>query len=181
VPQRAVGGYLAAADGGGRDHFSLSRRVAGAQFNFPARCGPLLLGGAHRFPGIGPVFKTTLILLIVTGGAVLADGYIQSAGAQCAGDTQIYIDPRLVPQRPHMTRQQFDRAMLGADVETQKFLRDTYYSQNQPIEVPFRGGKVLVSPSDPCIQQYIWTMMTSACFCGKHLKARPTGKTDSTR
>jgi hypothetical protein len=103
---------------GGEDHFSLSRRVAGAQFNSPARCGSLLLGGAHRFPGIGPVFKTTLrkelaLLLIVTGGAVIADGYIQRAGAQCAGDTQIYVDPRLVPQRPHMTRQQFIRAMLA--------------------------------------------------------------------
>jgi hypothetical protein len=106
------------------------------------------------------MFKTTLreqlaLLLIVTGGAVLADGYIQSAGAQCPAGTQIYIDPRLIPQRPHMTKQQFDRAMLGADDRTAKFLEEQYYGQNQPIEVPFRGGKVLISPSDPCIQQYI--------------------------
>jgi hypothetical protein len=94
-------------------------------------------------------------LLVVTGGAVLAGGYIQSAGAQCAPDAKIYIDPRLVPQRPHMKKQQFDRATLGADAETQKFLRDQYYSQNQPIQVPFRDGTVLISPSDPCIQQYI--------------------------
>jgi hypothetical protein len=27
--------------------------------------------------------------------------------------------------------------------------------QNQPIEIPYDKGKVLVSPTNPCIQQYI--------------------------
>jgi hypothetical protein len=30
-----------------------------------------------------------------------------------------------------------------------------WQSQNQPIQVPFSGGMVLISASDPCVQQYI--------------------------
>jgi hypothetical protein len=32
---------------------------------------------------------------------------------------------------------------------------ESYYQQGQPIEVPYGDGKVLVSPADPCVQQYL--------------------------
>jgi hypothetical protein len=97
------------------------------------------------------------LISLVVGGAVLADGSIQSAGAQCAPGRHIYIDPRLVPQRQHMSYDQVFRLLStpGIPDNVRNWALESYYSQNQPIQVPFRGGTVLVSPTDPCIQQYI--------------------------
>lgn len=96
-------------------------------------------------------------VFVVAVGAMIADACLQCAHAQCAPGTQIFIDPRLAPQRPQVSRQQFDRVMSSpwASPEEKRRVADLYYGQSQPIEVPFRGGAVLISPKDPCVQQYI--------------------------
>jgi len=96
-------------------------------------------------------------ILLVVGAAAIADGCLQSAAAQCAAGIRIFIDPRLVPQRPQVSSEQFREAL--ANPMTPPNVRDMvmklYYEQNQPIQVPFRDGVVLISPKDPCIQQYL--------------------------
>jgi hypothetical protein len=152
--------------GEGRTIFALSRRVAGAQFNFAARLRTVIASHiwwrapiSRGWAGVQATLqKQFALLLIVTGGAV-ADGYIQSAGAQCAPGAKIYIDPRLVPQRQKVTREGFEGIMADPwtdpAVKVKKYFMESYYSQHQPIEVPFGGGRVLVSPDDPCVLQYI--------------------------
>jgi hypothetical protein len=80
-----------------------------------------------------------------------------SAHAQCAPTDKIYIDPRLVPQRPRISQEQAMRLMLpsGADQSLKRQLIEQYRQQDQPIVIPFGTGKVLVHPTNPCIQQYI--------------------------
>ncbi len=97
------------------------------------------------------------LLLLVAGGAVIADSFVHSARAQCPANSQIYIDPRLVPQRQHMSHEQAMRILSipGMPESTKNWALDAYYNQYQPIQIPFRGGTVLISPTDPCIQQYI--------------------------
>jgi hypothetical protein len=101
-------------------------------------------------------YRRFALILLIVGGAVLADGYTQSASAQCPAGIHIYIDPRLVPQRQKVTREQYIRTMANpwVDKNVKDYIFKSYISQNQPIEVPFRGGTVLISPTDPCIQQY---------------------------
>jgi hypothetical protein len=99
--------------------------------------------------------RLALISLLVWG-VLPVDAYIQSASAQCPPGAKIYIDPRLVPQRQRVTPHQFmGTANPYMDPALKHYLQESYYSQHQPIEVPFGGGRVLVSPDDPCIQQYI--------------------------
>jgi hypothetical protein len=81
----------------------------------------------------------------------------QSAVAQCPPGTPIYIDPRLAPQRPQVSREQFEAITAnpsGSD-EEKKRISDYYYNQNQPIQLPFRDGIVLINLRNPCIQQYL--------------------------
>jgi hypothetical protein len=79
------------------------------------------------------------------------------ANAQCPADAKIYVDPRLTPQRPQVSRDQFESIMANpsASPEQKKAVSDQYYNQNQPIQLPFRSGIVLISPKNPCIQQYL--------------------------
>ncbi len=42
----------------------------------------------------------------------------------------------------------------ASDVQ-KKNVSEFYYNQNQPIQLPYRDGIVLISPHDPCIQQYL--------------------------
>jgi hypothetical protein len=79
---------------------------------------------------------------------------IQRARAQCAPNDKIYIDPRLVPQRPRVSREQFINGGLPHDEERRR-LDEAYYSQNLPVQMPYGNRYVLISPTDPCIQQYI--------------------------
>jgi hypothetical protein len=90
-------------------------------------------------------------------GATLIAGVSQSANAQCPPGAQIFIDPRLVPQRSHLSQEQMARILGSPWIEPgiKETLYKQYMMEYQPIEVPFRGGKVLISPTDPCIQQYI--------------------------
>ncbi|HXX52416.1 MAG TPA: hypothetical protein VEI98_14180 [Xanthobacteraceae bacterium] len=80
---------------------------------------------------------------------------IQRARAQCSPNDKIYIDPRLVPQRPRVSREQFINGGLGATDEERRRLDEAYYSQNLPIQMPYGNGYVLIHPTNPCIQQYI--------------------------
>jgi hypothetical protein len=80
-----------------------------------------------------------------------------SAHAQCAPTDKIYIDPRLVPQRPQISQEQAVRLMLPSKVDQtlKRQLIEQYRHQNDPIVIPYGTGKVLVHPTNPCIQQYI--------------------------
>jgi hypothetical protein len=42
-----------------------------------------------------------------------------------------------------------------ASEEMKRHAADTYYSEYQPIQIPYRGGVVVISATDPCVQQYI--------------------------
>jgi hypothetical protein len=79
------------------------------------------------------------------------------AVAQCPPGTPIYIDPRLAPHRPQIGREQFVAIMANPMIsdEEKKSYSDLYNNQNQPIQLPFRNGIVLISPKNPCIQQYL--------------------------
>jgi hypothetical protein len=58
------------------------------------------------------------------------------------------IDGQLA-RLPHMFR------LAGGAVIAKAARAKMYLQQGQPIEVPFRGGVVLIHPRDPCIQQYL--------------------------
>jgi hypothetical protein len=45
--------------------------------------------------------------------------------------------------------------MNGFDPEIKHQAIETLKQQGQPIVVPYGTGKVLVHPTNPCIQQYI--------------------------
>lgn len=70
---------------------------------------------------------------------------------------QTYINPALVPKRPSMNEGQVRGVLADPTVsETVKMgIRTEYMQQNQPIEVPYPGGKVLINPRDPTQQQFI--------------------------
>jgi hypothetical protein len=88
---------------------------------------------------------------------MIADGLFYSAHAQCAPTDKIYIDPRLVPQR-HPISPEAARSLMRPNnmnpAISQQLLQE-YMQKDQPIVVPFGTGKVLVHPTNPCIQQYI--------------------------
>jgi hypothetical protein len=88
---------------------------------------------------------------------IFADGFFYSAHAQCAPTDKIYIDPRLVPKRPQISAADFGRIMAAPGIPDAIKLdaHRKMMEQNQPIVIPYETGKVLVHPTNPCIQQYI--------------------------
>jgi len=60
---------------------------------------------------------------------------IADAHAQCAPTDKIYIDPRLVPQRPQISREQLKGLVLGQPNEEFQRWTQLYMDQNQPIEI----------------------------------------------
>ena len=99
--------------------------------------------------------KSVIVVLpLVLLGGMFAAG---SAHAQCAATDKIYIDPRLVPKRPNISPEamatMMGSRMVSPEVQAQVFQQ--YQQQGQPIVVPYGTGKVLVHPTNPCIQQYI--------------------------
>ena len=94
-----------------------------------------------------------VVLPLVLLSGVFADG---SAHAQCAPEDKIYIDPRLVPKRPVLTPRDFS-ALMNAPRRgpLDDYLLQQTMQRNQPIVIPYGTGKVLVHPTNPCIQQYI--------------------------
>jgi hypothetical protein len=102
--------------------------------------------------------RSRLVLIsLVASLATLASGATLSAADQCPAGAKIYIDPRLVPQRQHMSREQAAAILSLPQVpENQKqWVLESYYNQYQPIQMPFGNGYVMISGTDPCIQQYI--------------------------
>ena len=94
-----------------------------------------------------------LLAIVIT---TAAEASFQCAHAQCPADAKIYIDPRLVPQRQQVSRGTFIAVMTGdVDPALKRHVQESYFSQFQPIQIPFSGGIVLVSPNNPCVQQYI--------------------------
>jgi hypothetical protein len=94
-----------------------------------------------------------VVLPLVLLSGVFADG---SAHAQCAPEDKIYIDPRLVPKRPVLTPRGFSAVMAARRRDPlDDYLLQQTMQRNQPIVIPYGTGKVLVHPTNPCIQQYI--------------------------
>jgi hypothetical protein len=94
-------------------------------------------------------------ILTAVGAAVTA--CFQTASAQCPAGAQIFIDPRLAPQRPQVSQDQMARILASPSMDPgiKNTMYQQYMMQYQPIEVPYRGGTVLINPRDPCIQQYV--------------------------
>lgn len=88
--------------------------------------------------------------------AVRGGGSIPSPMQQPNG-TGIYIDPRLVQKRPQMDPNQV-RAIMNSPVltpEAKSQYLQQFQQQNQPIEVPYQGGKVIIDPNNPTRQQFV--------------------------
>jgi len=70
---------------------------------------------------------------------------------------KIYIDPRLVPKPRNISPQGARALMLNKNIDpvAKQHLLQQYLQKDQPIEVPYGTGKVLVHPTNPCIQQFI--------------------------
>jgi hypothetical protein len=88
---------------------------------------------------------------------IIAVSFPQIAVGQCPPNSRIYIDPRLLPQRPHVTRKSFERAMANDFIspEQKKAIWDAYYNEFQPFRLPYRTGYVVISGTNPCVQQFI--------------------------
>src|SRR5262249_52055222 len=98
------------------------------------------------------MYRVILIVLLM-----IADGCLYSAHAQCAATDKIYIDPRLVPKRPQISAEDFKKIMSSPGIPDAIKLdaHRKMMEQNHPIAIPNEAGKVLVHPTNPCIQQYI--------------------------
>jgi len=75
---------------------------------------------------------------------------------------QIYVDPKLVQRVPQHTEEQV-RGLLAnpwASEEVKSQVLQQYYQQNQPIVVPYAGGKVVIDPLNPTRQQFIPDLQT---------------------
>jgi hypothetical protein len=99
--------------------------------------------------------KVVLPLALLSG--IFADGFFYSAHAQCDPTDKIYIDPRLVP-RPHSPSPEGCGALMlpnNMNPAISQQLLQQCMQRGQPIVVPYGTGKVLVHPTNPCIQQYI--------------------------
>jgi hypothetical protein len=96
----------------------------------------------------------TIIVIVLL---MIADECLYSAHAQCAPTDKIYIDPRLVPKQPNISpgNMQGILASRFLSPEAKAQILQQYQQQGQPIVVPYGTGKVLVHPTNPCIQQYI--------------------------
>ena len=79
------------------------------------------------------------------------------AVAECGPNDTVYIDPRLVPRRPHVTQEQVVNVLASeylSEASKQQTL-EAYRTQNDPIRMPMQNGYVLISPANPCIQQFV--------------------------
>jgi hypothetical protein len=90
---------------------------------------------------------------VILVGGIIANGFYSAAHAQCAPEDKIYIEPRLVPRPPSP---EACRALgLSGPHPGDEYLARQCSQRGQPIVVPYGTGKVLVHPTNPCIQQYI--------------------------
>jgi hypothetical protein len=116
-----------------------------------------------------------VVLPLVLLSSVFFDGLFYSAHAQCAPEDKIYIDPRLVPKPPNISPENMMGIMANRFLspEAKAQMLQQYQQQGQPIVVPYGTGKVLVHPTNPCIQQYIPDKQNHhSCWCCRHLTNR---------
>jgi hypothetical protein len=94
------------------------------------------------------------VLLVV---AAQCLSFSEFALAQCGPSDHVYIDPRVVIQRPHYTREQMMALMASPELSAEAKAKSLseYREQDQPIQIPFSKGYVLISALNPCIQQFI--------------------------
>jgi len=101
----------------------------------------------------------SLIAVLLLSLLIFADGFFYSAHAQCSAWDKIYIDPRLVPKQLKISWEQLGAVLMASDSqlppEIKSWLLQQYTQQGQTIMVPYGTGKVLVDPTNSCIQQYI--------------------------
>jgi hypothetical protein len=45
--------------------------------------------------------------------------------------------------------------IVNKGTEMEKYWTEIYLHQNQPIQMPYGTGIVLIDPVDPCVQQYV--------------------------
>lgn len=105
----------------------------------------------------GRLYKHAALSLLIAVGALAAAEARSQSVAQCPPGGKVFVDPRLVPQREKVTRDQFVAVMANPYVPdyVKKQTNDAYFAQHQPIQVPFGSGMVMISADDPCVQQYI--------------------------
>src|ERR1700757_675752 len=89
--------------------------------------------------------------------AIFAVGYLRSADARCSPGDKIFIDPKLVPSRPQISQEAYERIMSSTWLgrEQKAFASQLYLQQSQPIVIPFGNGIVVVNPKNPCVQRYV--------------------------
>jgi hypothetical protein len=83
--------------------------------------------------------------------------FSELALAQCAAKDHVYIDPSLVPHRPQISQDQMRGIMSDPRIpwEQKMQFQSLYLSQGQPVQMPMGNGYVLISPLNPCVQQFI--------------------------
>lgn len=80
----------------------------------------------------------------------------------------IFVDPKLVPQRPPISEGQM-RAIMNSpvlDPAAKAATLEQYRQQGQPVEVPYPGGKVVIDPHNPTRQQFIPDLQKSTTKLG---------------
>jgi hypothetical protein len=97
---------------------------------------------------------TSALLTVLAVGITDASFVIHAQ--QCPPGSNIVIDPRLMPKRTHISSDQL-AAVLNSPVsqEIKNQYWRMYMEQNQPIQMPFRNGYVLIDPNNLCHQQFI--------------------------
>jgi hypothetical protein len=97
----------------------------------------------------GPVLSLAVVQCVSFSGFALAE--------QCAPSDHIYIDPRLVIQRPHYTQEQVTATMFNSalSAEAKAKILSEFREQDQPIKMPMGKGYVLISSTNLCLQQFV--------------------------
>lgn len=100
--------------------------------------------------------RLTCFFLVIAG-MLISDGLLQSAAAQCGPEYKIYIPPQFVPPKTHITEQVIHNLIANpaADPKIRDLAVSLYMRQNKPTEIPYKGGRVLINPKNPCDQFYI--------------------------
>jgi hypothetical protein len=106
--------------------------------------------------------RKNAIVLAMGMGVLLLEGYFQLAAAQCAVDNKtVFIDPRLIPPRTTWTPDAIAKALASPELSPEErrhgreMIMSQYMHQFEPTVIPYRGGSVYISPTDPCLQQFI--------------------------
>jgi hypothetical protein len=108
-------------------------------------------------PSQAPAAQAIQVAASGKGAAPAASGALNMAQPMPSQNGQVYIDPNKVPRVPQYTREQVQGLLSNpwASESERAAIKNEYIRQNQPIELPYPGGKVLIDPRDPTQQQFI--------------------------